>query len=85
MEILPIPILVRTTHKDCIQCGGSVSDYSHNHCYVHAIDSELTYHLRNPGISRRIRENFGSNWIRKYAALKIQKVYRGFIVRRNYR
>lgn len=43
---LPPPALVRQTHRNCNNCHRSVSDYSHNLCYMCAMPSseEYRYH-----------------------------------------
>ncbi len=39
----PPPPLVRSTHRECINCNRSVSDYSHNYCYSCALPNSIEY------------------------------------------
>ena len=47
-RFITIPMLVRSTHAECINCGCSVSDYSHRFCYCCAEKgtTEYNYHHR---------------------------------------
>ena len=47
-RFITIPMLVRSTHAECIICGCSVSDYSHRfcHCCAEKGTPEYNYHHR---------------------------------------
>ena len=41
--ILPAPILYRQTHKQCMNCNNSVSDYDLSLCYKCAVRGTVDY------------------------------------------
>jgi hypothetical protein len=46
-EIFKTPILIRQTHKDCILCNNSTSEYNHDVCHECANEKfpiEFAYH-----------------------------------------